>query len=259
MMQTDMRRDLAYFVFGAVPIALAATLLFQLAPWPTLPVSGQAALLGWGPTLGFLALGALGAALSSRIGAPSAPRLGDSEGWRRMLLWGLGAGLANAVFDLALTLFTPVGPHAQAVERAAGITWGNVALPYSLLHYAHAAVVTECILSLGLLVIPTWLVSTLLLKGRWQAQVFWTLAVAGSLVEPLSKSIGLKRLPLVGMSPMDVALTLEGIFWQLVFAALLRRYGWPAPMLMRYGYYLLFRITAGYFFPHSSDMYPGPH
>jgi hypothetical protein len=224
-----------------------------------LPVSGQAAFLGWAPTLGLLAVGALGAALSSRIGSPSAPSLGDESAWRRVLLWGLGAGLANAVFDLALVVLTPVGAHAEAVDRAAGITWGNVALPFSLLHYAHAAVLTECALSLGLVVIPTWLISSLLLKGRWQASVFWTVAVLACLIEPLTKAIGLKRLPFFGMSPLDVALTLEGIAWQLVFAVLLRRLGWPAPILMRFGYYLLFRVTAGYFFPHTSDMYPGPH
>ena len=60
--------------------------------------------------------------------------------------------------------------------------------------------------------------------------MFWTVAVLACLIEPLMKAIGLKRLPFFGMSPLDVALTLEGIAWQLVFAFLLRRYGWPAPI-----------------------------
>jgi hypothetical protein len=41
-------------------------------------------------------------------------------------------------------------------------------------------------------------------------------------------------------------MTLEGCLWQLAFAFLLRRYGWSAPIIARYGYYLLVRILFGY-------------
>jgi len=40
---------------------------------------------------------------------------------------------------------------------------------------------------------------------------------------------------------MEQAMTVEGIAWQFVYAVLLRRFGWPAPILMRFGYYLLVR------------------
>jgi hypothetical protein len=40
---------------------------------------------------------------------------------------------------------------------------------------------------------------------------------------------------------------------------MLRRFGWPAPILMRFGYYLLVRVFSGYFYPPFSESYPGPH
>jgi hypothetical protein len=61
------------------------------------------------------------------------------------------------------------------------------------------------------------------------------------------------------MAPLDIAMELEAIANQLLFAWMLRRFGWPAPILMRYGYYLLVRVFAGYLYPHTSIMYPGPH
>jgi hypothetical protein len=257
-MQPDVRRDLVYFLLGPAVVAIAAAALFHLAPWPVFSTI-QAGNFHWATTLGFLAVGALGAALSSRIGTPSAPQLGDGAGWRRLLLWGLGAGLAYAAFDLGLLIFTPVGAHSAAVDRAAGHTWFNVALPFSLLHYAHAAILSECAYRLGAVVIPTWLVSTLLLRGRWPGPVFWTFAGLAAFIEPLEQAIISKRLPLVGMAPLDQAITIEGVASELIFALMLRRFGWPAPILMRYGFYLLYRVTAGYFFPHTSGMYPGPH
>jgi hypothetical protein len=250
-LQTGDRRDLTYFLLGPVAIALLASAWFHVAPWPVFsPLQGQ--LFDWGTTVAYLAGGALGILACARIGIPRAPT--DGAGWRKVVLWGLGTGIAYAAFDLAL----PVHAHAEAVDKAAGITWSNVALPFSLLHYAHAAIISECFFRIAVIAIPTWLVSTLLLKGRWKAPVFWAFAVFAAFIEPLEKAV-LKHLPLTGMSAIDTAMTLEGVAWQLIFAYLMRRFGWPAPILARYGYYLLFRITAGYFYPHTSGMYPGPH
>ena len=50
-----------------------------------------------------------------------------------------------------------------------------------------------------------------------------------------------------------------GIAEQIVFAWMLRRFGWPAPILMRFAWYLIVRVFVGYLYPHTSEMYPGPH
>jgi hypothetical protein len=36
-------------------------------------------------------------------------------------------------------------------------------------------------------------------------------------------------------------MNVEAIAWQVVYAILLRRFGWPAPILARFGYYLVVR------------------
>ena len=40
---------------------------------------------------------------------------------------------------------------------------------------------------------------------------------------------------------MEQLMTAEAIAWQFVFAVLLRRFGWAAPILSRFGYYLVVR------------------
>ena len=84
------RRDLPfYFVLGPAVMAFAVAALFQFHSWPTVPRTGQAEALGWIPTAIFLDLGALGAALSSQNGCPSAPPLRDRVQWSRVFGWGL--------------------------------------------------------------------------------------------------------------------------------------------------------------------------
>jgi hypothetical protein len=69
----------------------------------------------------------------------------------------------------------------------------------------------------------------------------------------------LRKLPLADMGPLDLAMNLEAIASQVLFVGMLRRFGWPAPILMRYGYSLVVRVFGAYLFPHASEMYPGPH
>lgn len=256
--KTAARRDLTYFLLGPALATFAIAGLFHLHPWPT-AAPGQADAFGWGLTGGYLAVGATGALLASRVGCPSAPELKDRAGWRRTFAWGLSAGLAYGAIDLAITVLTPWGAHLEAVDRSNGYSWANVALPWSLAHYLHGAVLLECAFRLGAIVVPTWLISRVLLKGRGEVAVFWTFGVLAAWIEPLEKAILLRKVPFADMAPMDLAMNLEAIAAQLVYAWLLRRFGWPAPLLARYGYYLLVRVFAGYLFPHSSEMYPGPH
>jgi hypothetical protein len=253
------RRDLTYFLAGPVLAALAVAALFQLHPWPTLPRSGQAQALGWGATAIYLAVGALGVALASRVGCPPAPPLAARGRWLKLSLWSLGAGLAYGALDIAISVLTPWGAHLEAIDRANGFTWANIALPWSLAHYLHGAIILECAFRLGAIVVPTWLVGRLLLRGRFESFVFWTFAVLAAWIEPLEKAILLRKIPFAGMAPMDIAMNLEAVASEVLFALMLRRFGWPAPILMRYGYYLLVRVFAGYFFPPASELYPGPH
>ena len=199
----------------------------------------------------------MGVWLSIRIGCPPAPPLNDRAGWRRVLVWGLGIGFAFGVYDAAIGALTHV--RSEAIDRGHGFTSVNIALPWSLAHYFHAAVTLECAFRLGFIVISAWFVGRLILKGRAETLVFWVFAVLAAWIEPLMHALYSKKLLFAGMDPLDTALNLSSIAEQIVFAWMLRRFGWPAPILMRFAWYLIVRVFVGYLYPHTSEMYPGPH
>jgi len=227
-------------------------------PWPV-ALQAQAENFSWLITGWWLAVGVIAIALSSRISCPPAPPLSDGPGWRRVVVWGLGIGLIQGLEGVAKTATPMFGARYEALDRAAGFTWGNVGLPWSIPHYFHASVLSECFFRFGVIVIPVWLLSTLLLKGRFQGVLFWTFAALGALIEPFEQTVLIKHMTFAGMTAVDIEGSIEGILWQLIYAWTFRRFGWPAPILARFGWYLVYRVFAGYFFRPGSTMYPGPH
>ncbi len=252
------RHDLTCFLLGPALICLTVTGLYHLTPWPT-PIAAQAANFAWVVTVGYLAVGAVGVALSSQVGCPSAPDIHARGPWLRLVLWSLAAGVASGAIDIAISDLTPWGVQIEAIDRSQGYTWANVALPWSIPHYFHASVLSECAFRLAAIVIPTWLVGRVMLKGRFGPAVFWTFGVLAAFIEPLEKAIMLKRLPFVDLPPLDLTVSLEGVAAQVLYAFMLRRFGWPAPILMRFGYYLLVRVFTPYLYPPGSESFPGPH
>ena len=256
--QSAPRRDLTYFLLGPALLCFAIAALYHFTPWPT-PVAAQAANFAWVVTGGYLAVGALGAALSSQVGTPSAPDIRDQRAWLQIILWSLAAGVASGAVDIAIGDLTPWGAQIEAIDRSQGYTWANVALPWSIPHYFHASVLSECAFRLAAVVIPAWLIGRLLLKGRFEAAVFWSFGVLAAFIEPLEKAIMLRRLPFVDLPPLDLTVSIEGVAAQILYAFMLRRFGWPAPILMRFGYYLLVRVFTPYLYPPASEIFPGPH
>lgn len=252
------RRDLAYFLAGPVLVTLIVTALYNLDPWPVCTPM-QAANFLWPVAGGYLAAGTLGVFLSNRVGVPSAPALADGMAWRRLLLWSALPGLAAATFDLSQSLIPLLHQRSVETAHATGMTWFNVALPWSIAHYTHAAVLSECVFRLGSIPLLTWLVSTLALRGRAQAQVFWGAAALMALVEPIEQAVFSHGASLAHLSPLEAGFTLYGVAFQLFEAWLFRRFGWPAPIAYRMGYYLIAHVAGGYLFPPDSIFYPGPH
>jgi hypothetical protein len=86
------RQDLTYFLAAPALASIAVAGLYALRPWPT-AAPGQAEALGLALTTVYLLLGAVGAMLSSRVGCPSAPEIGNLSAWMRITSWSLAAGL----------------------------------------------------------------------------------------------------------------------------------------------------------------------
>jgi len=195
----QVRRDLTYFLVGPGLACLAIAALFHVHPWPVgLKAQGQN--FDWLITGWWTLLGAIGVALSGRVGCPGAPPLADRQAWRRIVGWSLGIGVFQGLVGVAKTATPLFGARYEALDRAAGFTWDNVALPWSIPHYFHASVISECFFRFGAIVIPVWLLSTLLLKGRLQGVLFWTFAVIAALIEPFEQAVLVKHMSFAGMT-----------------------------------------------------------
>lgn len=236
------RRELTLFVVLAVIPAVAVMLLYRLYPWPT-PMRAQADGLGLTPTVLYLLEGALGVAVLPWTGATLAPRLGSRNGWVVLVGISLVLGLIYGATDLGISHLTDWGEHLKAVDARNGLstTFINVRPPWSLPHYLHASIVSECAFRLGPILILTWLVAWVALKGRYEPVVYWVFSGLAACIEPIEKALFLRKWGILGDTPLAVVLSLEAIAWQFAFAVLLRKFGWPAPILARLGYYLIVR------------------
>jgi hypothetical protein len=238
---TRARRELALFGLLAALPALAIAGLFYLRPWPT-PMAQQAANFGWGLTVIYLVMGAAGVLLLPWTVAKETPRLADARRWGLLALWSLAAGALYGLSDLAINHLTSWGAHLAAVDAANGydVSFVNVRPPWSLPHYFHASILSECAFRLAPILFFGGLIG-LFVRGRGREVAFWVLAVLAAMIEPLEKSVLLRKWALFGDTPVEQLMNVEAIAWQVVYAVLLRRFGWAAPILARFGYYLVVR------------------
>jgi hypothetical protein len=224
-MQPSPWRDLTLFAFGPALIACLIAAWFQLHPWP-IPVAPQAQffqLRVFGP---MLLLGALGAWLSGRAGLPSAPSLADGRGWARLLGPTLLVGLLIAALAIGMDAMLGV---KSAGARHIGAASIDVPLPWSIAHYVFGSIFVESTWRIGPIPLLAWLIGGLALRGRGRLTVFWVLAVLGSLIEPVGQGLSLgpenARIAVIG----GVVQFAANLLWFDMF----RRYGWPAPLIIR--------------------------
>jgi hypothetical protein len=187
----------------------------------------QAALFEWMP-LGIISLlGLAGVLLSERTGFPEAwdKKISNSQRVAIPILAGLAFGAAMVVLD-SVTHFTALLAAAHGLDQQySGF------LPM-LLAFSVASIIVEVVYRLLPIPLLLGLISNLLLRGRWQAQIFWVLAVLTSTLE-LSQDWGV----LTGI----VLLIHQAELFALNFtqAAFFRRYGFLAAILVRAAFYLV--------------------
>ena len=123
----------------------------------------------------------------------------------------------------------------------------NVAFPGSLWVYSGGAIVWESFFRLVPIPVLLWLISTVALRGRGNAQTFWVLALLTSAIEP-----GITQGPWV-LSQTNGAIG-SGVFatyavhsFVVNFAAAVSfgRYGLLAAVLVRLAYYLVWHVGYG--------------
>jgi hypothetical protein len=174
------------------------------------------------------------------IGVILSPKTGFPEMWARWIsnkqrfwipaLVGLGLGTIMFLFDLV----QPLGSEAQT------------RFPDSLIVFSLAGITEEIIIHLFLTTLLIWLISGLLLKGRYQEPVFWVVAVGGAVLYWL---VQVNAIRTYFPEQFSIALATQ-IFLVIVGtitagAYVFRKGGFLAALSLRYGFYLVWHIIWG--------------
>ena len=182
----------------------------------------------------------VGAALLGLVGLVLTPKAGFPEMWGANLspkqwLWlPFGVGAALGVIMVLLDLIRPLGTDIQT------------RFPDSLIVFLLAGLVEEIIIHLFLTTLLVWLISGVILRNRFQEQIFWLVAVGVGVLywllqisairsyfpEKFSMVLALQLLFVIGTT-----ITLGAYFF--------RKRGFLAAVSLRYGFYLVWHIMWG--------------
>ena len=238
-MNTVLRKPLISRQSLAIYIALVVYLVAIKVCLTALPnlfrSPAQAAVFHW-PFLALWAvLGFIGVVLSERTGFPSAwePSIGKIRLLALPALLGIGLGIL-AIYTDKLTGWTRIVAAQMHLPSI------HIEFPASLLIYPGGAIVVEIIYRLFLIPLFLWVVSNLILKGKAQDAVFWTLAALTSFIEPLG-DLSLRPYGMMMMS----AVFLQDYALNFAQAALFRKYGFFCAILLRVWFYLIWHVLYG--------------
>jgi hypothetical protein len=215
---------------------------------PLLPPIGIEAIeqnFAWDNIVIFGLLGLVGIWVSERTGFMPAldPRVSNRQRYWLPLLAGGGIGVLASVIDL----FTN---GTQFLADQMGVASFNTAFPASLFVYTSGTVLIEAVFRLFLFPVLLGLIAYVLLRKRWPEQVFWTLALLLSVLEPLAQLSGqMSAKPIEDFGTFFVMLFLPMVLTNypmgVAQAWLFRRYGFLASFTMRIGYYITWHIVYG--------------
>lgn len=206
---------------------IAVKLLFLAFP-ANFPLRDQEGAFSWLTITIVSVLGFIGLMLSRRAGFPDFWEAAISHRQRFLIpaLIGLLYGGVTILYDLR----SPEPVHLK--------------LPWSIAFYAYGATLLEIVLRLFAVTFLVWLISNVILRGRWQTQVFWLAAVIAALYEPLPSLT--KIFNTGGMFAALGTLVSTPLFaGNLVAAYLFRKYGFLAALTMRLSFYLVWHLIYG--------------
>jgi hypothetical protein len=165
-------------------------------------------------------LGFLGLRLSQRLGFPAIwePGLSNRQRFLVPALVGLGTGVFFIIVDVLLRRSHSLGPLPHPP------------FPTSIVASAVAGIGEEIIFRLFFIPFWMWLISTVLLKGRWQGEIFWAVAVFSALAFALGHlpsvmvALGIDQVSGVPAGLMIEMILLNGTL-SLLAACYFRQYG----------------------------------
>lgn len=207
----------------------------------TLPLAGNEVVFSLLTILTLAVLGFVGFLMARRTGFADIwdERVSNYQRFLIPCIVGLTYGLVTVV-PLLIGASNRVHPLATGSDV-------HVKFPLSIPYYTYGAIFLEIFLRLFCVPLLVWLISRLILRGRWQTPVFWLAAVAVALYEPMPYMMA----DFAGKTPLGSLYVVFGtligpLFVSNVVAAyLFRRYGFLAPVVMRLSHYLIWHIIYG--------------
>lgn len=193
----------------------------------------QAAVFAW-PFIGIWTVaGLIGIWFARKTGFPEAwdARVSTVQQLLIPALLGIGLSLPFIATDM-LTHYNSLLAAQYNQPRA------NIDFPASLLIYPGGAIIVEVFYRLLPVPLLLWLISNVMLRGRGQSHIFWILAILTSLIEPLTQDLDV--LPF-GMTLFAVVF-LEDFALNLAQAALFRKCGFLAAIVMRVAFYMIWHV-----------------
>lgn len=162
-------------------------LIITLSP-ATFRSAEQAAVFGWPFLAVWTAAGLIGIWFSRRTGFPDAwdARISNRQRFLIPILIGLAFSVVAVSHDL-------VTHYTQLLSVIHGQVRNNIDFPASLLIYPGGAVIVEVFYRLFAIPVLLWLISNVILKKRYQALVFWILAILTSFIEPATQDLEISR------------------------------------------------------------------
>jgi hypothetical protein len=217
-------------------IYLLCKLYFIIFP-TTFPIAGQEMVFGWGMIAGTLIMGLLGYLCTKKIGFTDIWQANISNFQRFGLPFLLG--LIYGLITIAPRLLYHDDPlHPLALR-------GNihVPLPSAIPFYVFGAIFMEVFLKLACIGIVTWLISSVILRGKYVEITFWVVNFLVAFYEPMpyiQQSIAAGKSPVPAIaSEMLGALYISNI----VSGYIGNRFGFLASLTMRLAHYAVWHIV----------------
>lgn len=212
----------------ALVVFLVAVKILFLAFPTNFPLADQAGAFSWLTIIIISVLGFIGLLLSRRTGFPDLwdAKVSNRQRFLIPALVGLVYGVVTILYDLR----DPAPVHLE--------------LPSSIPFYAYGATFLEILLRLFAVTFLVWLISNIILRGKWQTLAFWLAAIIAALYEPLPHLTNVFNTRGI-FAALGVLVTAPLFAGNLVAAYLYRKYGFLAALTMRLSLYLLWHIIYG--------------
>ena len=226
--------------FGLIAVLILIKIFFLISP-VTLPLASNAVVFSPLTILILAVMGFVGLLLARRTGF--ADIWDESVSKRQRFLIPFIVGLIYGLVTIAPLL-------AGASNRLHPLATGSdihVKFPLSIPYYTYGALFLEIFLRLFCVPLLVWLVSNVILRGKWQTPIFWLAAGVVAFYEPMPYMME----DFAGKTPFGYLYVVFGAVFGSLFisnvvaAYLFRRYGFLAAVVMRLSHYLIWHVIYG--------------